>query len=175
MDPILLALEREQKAFDASTYFEKGDPSHPEQRGWVTTNACYQTRFDLAAGRLTMTDKFLQYEIDMSDSLNENLTKSCDMYNLMIDYLDVVSVSRLKIPNEEAADHPEQYVRKNYMFNYLVQIEVSAINGLSVIEGKKAPAGEKELGAEIEGEDKAIMRRSNISLANIFFKVSLVC
>lgn len=53
---------------------------------------------------------------------------------MMIDYLDIVSVSILKIPNEEAADHPEKFVRNNYRFNYLVQIEVSAINGLSAIE-----------------------------------------
>ena len=170
----MLALEREQKAFDPSLFFEKGDPSHPEQRGWVTTSAFYQTRYDLAAGRLTITDRYLLYEIDMSNSSDENLTKNCEMYNLMIDYLDIVSVSRLQIPNEEAADHPEQYVRKNYTFNYLVQIEVSAINGLSVIQSKKASADEKELGAEIEGEDKAIFRRSNISLANIFFKVSFL-
>lgn len=52
----------------------------------------------------------------------------------MIDYLDIVSVSILKIPNEEAADHPEKFVRQNYRFNYLIQIEVSAINGLSAVE-----------------------------------------
>jgi len=52
----------------------------------------------------------------------------------MIDYLDIVSVSILKIPNEEAADHPEKFVRTNYRFNFLVQIEVSAINGLSAVE-----------------------------------------
>ena len=55
-------------------------------------------------------------------------------FNLMIDYLDIVSVSILKIPNEEAADHPEKFVRTNYRFNFLVQIEVSAINGLSAVE-----------------------------------------
>ena len=56
------------------------------------------------------------------------------MFNLMIDYLDIVSVSILKIPNEEAADHPEKFVRTNYRFNFMVQIEVSAINGLSAVE-----------------------------------------
>ena len=53
---------------------------------------------------------------------------------MMIDYLDIVSVSILKIPNKEAADHPEKFVRTNYRFNFLVQIEVSAINGLSAVE-----------------------------------------
>ena len=66
-----------------------------------------------------------------SDSQKELNTSQ---YNMMIDYLDIVSVSILKIPNEEAADHPEKFVRTNYRFNYLVQVEVSAINGLSAVE-----------------------------------------
>ena len=56
----------------------------------------------------------------------------------MIDYHDIISVSILKIPNEDAADHAEKFVQKNYRFIYLLQIEVSTINGLSVID--KSPA-----------------------------------
>ena len=52
----------------------------------------------------------------------------------MIDYLDIVSVSILKIPNEEAAVHSEKFVRTNYRFNFMIQIEVSAINGLSAVD-----------------------------------------
>lgn len=100
---------------------------------------------------------------------------------MMIDYLDIVSVSILKIPNEEAADHPEKFVRTNYRFNFLVQIEVSAINGLSAVEKsvEQAPenidqmntGAEQESGAIVLGEDRSILRRSNMSLANIFFKL----
>ena len=108
------------------------------------------------------------------------------MFNLMIDYLDIVSVSILKIPNEEAADHPEKFVRANYKFNYLLQIEVSAINGLSAVEknleedkngkpknlGKLPRNGDQaESGAIVFGEDHKIYKRSNMSLANIFFKL----
>ena len=100
----------------------------------------------------------------------------------MIDYLDIVSVSILKIPNEEAADHPEKFVRTNYRFNFLIQIEVSAINGLSAVENaveqrsdnQDASSGgnaEQESGAVVLGEDRSILRRSNMSLANIFFKL----
>jgi hypothetical protein len=75
------------------------------------------------------------------------LTQSDDasQFSMLIDYLDIVSVSILKIPNEEAADHPEKFVRTNYRFNYLVQIEVSAINGLSAVE--------KTLESKPEGEE----------------------
>ena len=104
----------------------------------------------------------------------------------MIDYLDIVSVSILKIPNEEAADHPEKFVRANYKFNYPLQIEVSAINGLSAVEkihevdkktGKPkiestSPSTDQaESGAEVFGDDHKIHKRSNMSLANIFFKL----
>ena len=99
----------------------------------------------------------------------------------MIDYLDIVSVSILKIPNEEAADHPEKFVRVNYKFNYLIQVEVSAINGLAAVEkhyAKELPPADQransmteESGAEVLGEDHKIVKRSNMSLANIFFKL----
>ena len=100
----------------------------------------------------------------------------------MIDYLDIVSVSILKIPNEEAADHPEKFVRTNYRFNFLIQIEVSAINGLSAVENaveqrsdnqdaSNGANSEQESGAVVLGEDRSILRRSNMSLANIFFKL----
>ena len=101
---------------------------------------------------------------------------------MMMDYLDIVSVSILKIPNEEAADHPEKFVRQNYRFNFLVQIEVSAINGLSAVEkdveqmpkhfdASGANNTEQESGAVVLTEDRGILRRSNMSLANIFFKL----
>ena len=108
------------------------------------------------------------------------------MFNLMIDYLDIVSVSILKIPNEEAADHPEKFVRSNYKFNYLLQIEVSAINGLSAVENyievgendhkplievNKDSGDQNETGATVFGEEHRIHKRSNMSLANIFFKL----
>jgi hypothetical protein len=58
----------------------------------------------------------------------------------------------------------------------MIQVEVSAINGLSVVTPKEFAKDEKawkgtEQGAEIDS-DKAIISRSNIALANIFFKVS---
>ncbi len=110
--------------------------------------------------------------------------KDTSQFNMMIDYMDIVSVSILKIPNEEAADHPEKFVRQNYRFNFLIQIEVSAINGLSAIEKQveQRPEDEDEFaldadndterGAVVLENDKEILRRSNMSLANIFFKVS---
>jgi hypothetical protein len=40
----------------------------------------------------------------------------------------------MRIPNAEAIDHSERYVRENYTFEYMIQIEVSTINGLTALQ-----------------------------------------
>lgn len=124
-------------------------------------------------GSLTFKLDHLTFEAHNQKNKEQSDTSQ---FNMMIDYHDIVSVSILKIPNEEAADHPEKFVSTNYRFNYLVQIEVSAINGLSAVlsdeEYKQAPESEK--GARVLPDDQSILVRSNMSLANIFFKVSVV-
>lgn len=86
-------------------------------------------------GNLTYKLDHLSFEAMSRKNEEEDTTQ----FNMMIDYLDIVSVSILKIPNEEAADHPEKFVRSNYRFNFLIQIEVSTINGLSVIDRSENP------------------------------------
>ena len=100
----------------------------------------------------------------------------------MIDYMDIVLLSIIKIPNEEAASHSEKFVRTNYRYNYLIQIEVSAINGLSAVSHTidmsippdnldEMIAEEGESGAIVTDSDHKILKRSNMSLANIYFKL----
>mmetsp|Transcript_36846 Transcript_36846/g.48389 ORF Transcript_36846/g.48389 Transcript_36846/m.48389 type:complete len:99 (+) Transcript_36846:839-1135(+) len=86
---------------------------------------------DMIKGNLTFKLDHLSFE---ALNLKNREQKDTSQFNMMIDYLDIVSVSILKIPNEEAADHPEKFVRTSYRFNFLIQIEVSAINGLSVVD-----------------------------------------
>ena len=96
-----------------------------------------------------------------------------DFYEMTIDYQDITSYECLELPNEESIFNDDlDYVRTN-PHNYIIQLEVSAINGLSVVEPKKGTAGwdPKEKGAVL-GPDKVIERRSKTSLANIFFQVS---
>jgi hypothetical protein len=60
-------------------------------------------------------------------------------------------------------------------------VEVSAINGLAVVEkhylkelpdaSERANSLSEESGAEVFGKDHKIVKRSNMSLANIFFKL----
>ena len=139
----------------------------------------YQTRMDMIKGNLVMNDKFLTFEAYSKKNVDESTTSQ---YNLMIDYMDIVLISIIKIPNEEAASHSEKFVRTNYKFNFLVQIEVSAINGLSAvshsIDQQYPPdnldemiASEDESGAIVSHTDHSILKRSNMSLANIYFKL----
>jgi hypothetical protein len=62
------------------------------------------------------------------------------------------------------------YVKTN-PHNYVIQMEVSAINGLSVVKQKAGTPGwdPTDQGAVL-GPDKAILQRSKMSLANIFFQ-----
>jgi hypothetical protein len=84
---------------------------------WMTVEVYYQTRFENIRGNIVFKLDHLIFEAyKQKDKTDEEQI----MFNLMIDYLDIVSVSILKIPNEEAADHPEKFVRVNYKFNYLI-------------------------------------------------------
>ena len=165
----MLALERESKGFNPSVYLEQGDPNKPEQRKWLMTEASYITRFDEVKGKLTFTESCLEFKVNR----DAKCTQPHEMYDVMIDYLDIESVCRLQIPNEEAVFNQDDLFVKNYMFNYMVQIEVSTINGLTVGVPKSDATGWniKDVGAEIEMGEKSIIQRSNVSLANMFFKM----
>lgn len=117
-----------------------------------------------------MTDCCLEFLVDRS----REYKLAHRMYDMTIDFLDVVSVSKLKIPNEEAIFNEDKFYTKNYTFTYMLQVEVSAINGLSVVtpKGDQADWDPNDVGSNIDHADRSILSRSNISLANIFFKVS---
>lgn len=171
-EPLIAALERESKGFDPTAFIEAGNSAIPEQREWVITDCKLVNKFDEPFGRLVMTDCCLEFYVDRS----REYRLAHDMYDMTIDLLDIVSVSKLQIPNEEAIFNEDEFYTKNYTFNYMIQVEVSAINGLSVVTPKGDQAGwdPNDTGAEIEHNDRGITTRSNISLANIFFKVSIL-
>ena len=108
-DPILLALENESQSFNPDIYLAKGNAVDGPESLWQTTEVHYQTRLDTIRGNMTFKLDHLTFEaFSRKNQQRENETSQ---FNMMIDYLDIVSVSILKIPNEEAADHPEKFVR----------------------------------------------------------------
>lgn len=60
-----------------------------------------------------------------------------DMYDIIIDYLDLVSEPEcLQLPNSEVAFNSDlEYVKTN-PYVYMLQVEVSALNGLTVVTPK---------------------------------------
>jgi len=37
-----------------------------------------------------------------------------------IDYLDIVSSNKLTIPNQDAIDHSERFIKENYKYDFLL-------------------------------------------------------
>ena len=117
VDPIMLALERESKGFDPSIFLQPGSLAIPEQRYWSITDACFVNKFeDKVNGKFILTESCIEFKVDRSFPLR----MPADMYDMTIDYLDIVSASRLQIPNEEAIFNDDDFYVKNYMFSYMI-------------------------------------------------------
>lgn len=54
----------------------------------------------------------------------------------IIDYLDVLQASKMLMPNAESLEHQDKFIRENYKYNVIVQLELSCVNGLSAVEQK---------------------------------------
>ena len=57
----MLALERENRGFDASVFLERGNLAIPEQRLWVITDAKFVNKFEEVPGKFIMTDECLEF------------------------------------------------------------------------------------------------------------------
>ena len=53
--------------------------------------------------------------------------------DFLIDYLDLLSAAKLLMPNADSLEHRERFVRENYKFNVLLQLELSSVNGISAV------------------------------------------
>jgi hypothetical protein len=51
----------------------------------------------------------------------------------LIDYLDLASVQKVPMLNQLAIDHSDSFIRENYRYNWMLQLELSTINGISTI------------------------------------------
>jgi hypothetical protein len=88
----MLALERESKGSDPSVYLTHGDLGKPEQRSWKIIDALLANKFENGIkGKIVLKESCMEF------SVNREVVTSLphEMYDLTIDYLDIVSVSRL--------------------------------------------------------------------------------
>ncbi len=60
-DPILLAIERDEVAFDPSEYFTQGDPTHAKQSHWLTVEIQYHARSEILKGKLTLKNDHMYF------------------------------------------------------------------------------------------------------------------
>ena len=57
---------------------------------------------------LTMKQDHLHFASNKSD------------LEFFIDYLDIVSSNKLTIPNQDAIDHSERFIKENYKYDFLL-------------------------------------------------------
>jgi hypothetical protein len=91
VDPFMHALERESRGFDPSVFLERGNLAIPEQRTWVITEAFNVNKFEEVPGKMILTESTIEFKAD--PSLQFRLPHN--HYDMTIDYLDIISVSRL--------------------------------------------------------------------------------
>lgn len=91
-----------------------------------------------------------------------------DYYNLLtkyraiIDYTDVCDVEILKLINEAAVMVENNYIKNAYMFDYFIQVDLFALNGLCL----------KSM--LIDGNLKSVGDKQKQPIANVFFRVCLI-
>lgn len=78
-------------------------------------------RSDIVDGKLTLKNDHMHF-LAHDKSLQ-----------FMVDYLDIVDCNKITLPNPATADHSDKLVRELYRHVYMLQIEVSAINGHTAV------------------------------------------
>lgn len=78
----------------------------------------------------------------------------------MIDYTDICGADILKLINEAAVMVENAYIKKAYKYDYFIQVDLSAINGLA-------------LRSLLDGQFKVGWKfREKQPIANIFIRVN---
>lgn len=70
-------------------------------------------------------------------------------FNAIIDFRDIADTDVIKLMNEEALNQDNEFIKDAYMYDYLIQINLTTINGTTVKKTAQDP----------------------IVMANLFFKV----
>lgn len=124
--------------FTLEAHYSEG-PTDEDPKALFTTAISYQQDVTLVDGTLTLRKDCMHFQ-----------AAKCEFY---IDYLDVSKVQGFKVLNPDAIDAADPEYQSHFMFNVLIEVQVTCVNGLSVMgQGKWAKAG----GALIHGEERKI-------------------
>jgi hypothetical protein len=83
-----------------------------------------------------------------------------DSYHAIIDYTDISDVNLLNIINESAMEVENSFIKTAYKYDYFIQIDLTALNGLTL--KSTTPS---TLGSSI---------KNKIPIANLFIKVKII-
>ena len=97
----------------------------------------------------------LKYDHMLFESLKQDI-------QMTVDYLDIGSLCRVPVDNPRALACEDSFVRQNFQKQWLLQISLTSLNGLSYL---KYPEG-----CELF-QDKSIVRRSTIEVGAIYLQV----
>ena len=94
--------------------------------------------------------------------------QSLDLFQCCIDYHDIVSVQKLRGINQSSDFIDEFAVKKNYLYDYYVQLNVSRINGSSL---QQILANDIEPGFENDNYILSLKKKEP-AIASVFFRFS---
>ena len=141
---------RELVGFNPSSFFYRGDPSKEEEKFSLKIEADYHYQakdFEEVRGTLFLNYDCLKFVSVMKD------------ISFQVDYLDIANLVKYPIDNEDAVLTMDDFIMKNHAKKWLLEIKLSAFNGLTTTNGAEA--------AYLSG-DGSIKNRSEKAIASIF-------
>ena len=141
---------RELTGFNPCSFFYRGDTNLPQEKLSLKIEAYYHYQaqdFEEVRGTL-----FLNYDCLTFVSVKKDIS-------FQIDYLDIVNLVKFPIENDDALLSMDDFVMQNHSKKWLLEIKLSAFNGLTTTNGAEA--------AYLSG-DGSIKTRSEKAIASVF-------
>jgi hypothetical protein len=82
-------------------------------------------------GNIIFTTTHLKFEPVQCEE-NQTIKEQLHNYEAMIDFRDIVDTEIINLINEKAIMHENDYIKEAYKYDFLIQINLSKINGQSL-------------------------------------------
>ncbi|CDW85582.1 oxidation resistance protein [Stylonychia lemnae] len=151
------------------------------------TDAYYCTKNGKVKGIMTLTEHLVMFN-PIKCAENEQFTKDLQQYQAIIDLQDIVSAQQIRNENESCKFIEDPEIKKNYKYDYYIQLNLSTVNGNSLKQlisrggqnGKKGLANEENkdndgFGSVMDENNhllKCFHLKSIKSIASVYFRFS---
>jgi len=78
----------------------------------------YHTKTIRVKGRITLKNDVITFSALKCDENKTISAEEMDMFEMIMDYLDLAEANELKFVNETAITHSNAFIRETYKFNY---------------------------------------------------------